>query len=152
MQRAKAESHLSSSVAIPFSPKGLAAPIQSQGPDLGNCCKAAFWHQYGVHSRRRRHVAIPMTDAVGGQVSSHQRRRTGCVSGDTWASQAKGVGDSACQERQSIARDCICAAAHAMLCHHFRVLQPHAPAQAAMCSHPETSLVALLVRLHHSAA
>ena len=70
-----------------------------------------------------------MTDAAGSQVSSHQRRRTGCVCWNTRTSQAKGVGDSACQERQSIASDCVCAAAHAMLCHQFRVLHPHAPVQ-----------------------
>lgn len=67
-----------------------------------------------------------MTDAVGGQVSSHQGRRTGCVCWDTWTSQAKGVRDSACQERQAIASDCVCAAAHAVLCHQFWVLHPHA--------------------------
>ena len=147
MQRQKAQSHLSPSIAVSFSPKGLAAPIQCQGPDLGHCCKATFWHQYGVHSRCRRHAAISMTDAGGSQVNSHQGRRTGCVCWDTWASQAKGVGDSACQECQSVASDCICSAAHAMFCHQFWVLQPHASTQASMCLNPETSLVELGIGL-----
>ena len=85
------EAHLSSSVAVALSPKGLAPAVQSQSPDLRHSCKASLWHQYGVHTRSSCSVTVPMTNAGGCQVSGHQGRRTGSIGWHARPSQAKGV-------------------------------------------------------------